>query len=61
MKKIMKNLLYERFHSGCLCINCEKSRKIKTKKGFIKKVISCSRYRNTPRSYISKCLEMEKV
>ncbi len=61
VKKIMENLLYERFHAGCLCINCEKSRKIKIKKGFIKKVISCSRYRNNPKSYISYCMDMEEV
>ncbi len=49
--------LYSTFVNNCLCKDCPKNKKISRKNGTINKVISCSGYRNKPKSYISRCKE----
>ena len=58
---MVKAELYNVFVDKCLCMNCSKNKKIVRKNGTIKKVISCSSFRNKPKSYISRCQDWEKL
>lgn len=58
---MVKTELYSAFVDKCLCINCPHNKKIVRDNGTIKKVVSCSHFRNKPKSYISRCQDWEKI
>ena len=61
MTMMVKSELSSAFVDKCLCINCPHNKKIIRDNGTIKKVVSCSSFRNKPKSYISRCKDWEKL
>jgi len=58
---MVKTELYSAFVDNCLCLNCPNNIKVVRNNGTIKKVVSCSHFRNKPKSYISYCQDWEKL
>ena len=61
MNTMVKTELYSAFVDNCTCINCPLNKKIIRDNGTIKKVVSCSSFRNKPKSYISWCQDWDKI
>ena len=61
MNTMVKTELYSAFVDNCTCISCPLNKKIIRDNGTIKKVVSCSSFRNKPKSYISYCQDWEKL
>lgn len=53
--------LYNAFVDKYLCIDCPNNKKIIRNNGIIKKVVSCSRFRNKPKSYISRFQDWDNL
>ena len=56
---MVKEDLYSAFVNNCLCLNCPRNKKIIRDNGTVKKIVSCSSFRNKPKSYISWCKDWD--
>ena len=59
--KMINAELYSEFVDKCLCLNCPNNNKIVRNNETIKRIVSCSHFRNKPKSYISNCQDWNRL